>query len=198
MKKLATILFLFNFCFGFSQKDTLPYNPKQELEFDGKRYRKYNNYLTLGIGKAFSNVRSKDQSLISVDFHFHLQRHYLQIGFFMSGDQLLANNNISGHLCYGLRRERNRTNFAAFVGPSYDNFVVAKEDSVGYFHPVINNVLGGYISLQGIYKFKYDLGIGVELFADINEKQQLFGGRIVVYLSGAYRGEKRGFKSKPK
>lgn len=188
---------LFDVCTGLAQRDTLPFNPKEELIFDGKRYRKYNNYLTLGIGKAFSNVRTKDQNLIGVDFQFHIKRNYFQIGFFMSGNDLLANNNISGHLCYGLRRERARTNFAAYIGPSYNYFVVAIKDTAGIYHPLINNLLGGYICLQGIYKFKYDVGIGLELFADINEKQQLFGGRIIIYFSGAFRGEKRGYKSKP-
>ena len=180
------------------KKDTLPYNRKQEIMFDGKRFRVYNNYLSGGIGAGFSSVRPKLQDLIGIDFQFHLTRQYFQIGFLMSGDQLLSNNNIQGHVGYGIRRENNHFNFAAFVGPSYSYFVTAKADTAGINHPVINKTIGAYICVQGIYKFKYDVGIGIELFADLSPLQQMYGGKIVIYFSSAYRGEKRGYKPNKK
>lgn len=196
LKKLIVIFLLFNFVGALAQKDTLPYDRKREIVYDGKRYRKYNNYLTFGVGKAYSTVRKIDQSLIGVDFQFHLMKEYFQVGFFMSGDRLLANNNIQGHVAYGLRIEKNKINFAAFIGPSYSYFVTASApDTAGKTYPIINKTLGGYVCGQFIYKFKYDVGIGIELFADISPLQQMYGGRLVIYFSGAYRGEKRGFKT---
>jgi hypothetical protein len=172
----------------------LPYNKKEEIIYDGKRYRKWNNYLTIGAGKGYSNVRVIDQSVIDVDYTFHLQKQYFQFGVLMSGDQFLSNNNLSAHFGYALRYEKNKYNLAAFAGPSYSYFVTASNDSLQL--PVFHSALGGYVCLQAIYKFKYDLGIGGELFGDISNQQQMYGARLVLYFSGAYRGEKRGVRRK--
>lgn len=198
LKKLVIILALFFQLPLFSQKDTLPYNRKEEIIYDSKRYRKYNNYLTFGMGKGYSDVRRLDQSYINVDYQFHLQRQYFQAGLYMSGDDFLRNNNIQGHLCYGYRHEREKYNLAGFIGPSYSYFVTGKTDTAGYTSPVINNIMGGYLCLQAVYKIKYDVGIGVEIFTDISPLQKTVGGRIIIFFSGAYRGIKRGFKTKPK
>lgn len=198
LKKLLIIFAFLSQLPSFAQKDTLPYNRKEEIVYDSKRYRKYNNYLTFGFGKGYSDIRRLDQSYINVDFQFHIQRNYFQIGMFMSGDDFLRNNNIQGHIGVGYRMERNKYNLAGFVGPSYSYFVTGKTDTAGYTVPIINNVLGGYLCLQGIYKIKYDVGLGVELFADFSILQKMAGARVIFFFSGAYRGVKRGFKTKPK
>ena len=197
--KNALVIFL-TFCFtvGLAQKDTLPFNRKKEIIYDGKRYRVYNDYLTFGAGEAFSDLRAKDQKCINVDFQFHLTKEYFQLGFFMSGDEFLRNTNIQGHFCYGYRHEKEKYNLAAFVGPSYSYFVTGSTDTSGFFVVKSNTSLGGYLCLQGVYKLKYDVGIGLELFADISPLQKIGGVRIVCYFSGAYRGEKRGYKPKKK
>lgn len=193
-----TFLILSIFCFAFTkaQKDTLPYDRKKEIIYDNKRYRVYNNYLTFGAGKAFSDIRRLEQSVVNADFQFHLTKEYFQIGFFMSGDAFLRNTNLQAHLCYGYRYEKEKFNLAGFVGPSYSYFVTGSTDTSGVFTVKSNNTLGGYIVLQGVYKVKYDVGIGLELFADISPLQKMAGARVICYFSGAYRGMKRGFKKK--
>jgi hypothetical protein len=180
------------------KKDSVkPYNRKEEILFDGKRYRKYNNYLTIGAGPNYSSIRSSDQKNIGADFQFHARTQYFQLGAFLSGDDFTNNKNTQFHLGIGLRHERNYYHFAAFIGPSYSIFVTEKKDTAGVVidHPV-STTLGGHISLQAVYKFKYDVGIGGEIFADISNKQQIVGARAIIYFSGAYRGIKRGFKTK--
>lgn len=198
LKKGLLIFLTFCFTLSLAQKDTLPFNRKKEIIYDGKRYRVYNDYLTFGAGEAFSDVRSKDQKCINADFQFHLQKEYFQIGFFMSGDQFLRNTNLQGHLCYGLRREKELYNLAAFIGPSYSYFVTGSTDTSGVFRVRSHESVGGYICLQGVYKVKYDVGLGIELFADLSPEQKIGGVRLILYFSGAYRGEKRGYKSKKK
>ncbi len=198
MKKVIIIFLTFCFSYSIAQKDTLPYNRKKEIIYDGKRYRVYNSYLTFGAGKAYSDIRKDLQSALNVDFQFHLQKEYFQAGFFMSGDEFLRNTNIQGHLCYGYRYEKNLFNLAGFVGPSYSYFVVGSTDTSGIFKVTSNTALGGYICLQGVYKVKYDVGLGIELFADITALQRMVGARVICYFSGAYRGEKRGYKPKKK
>lgn len=197
--KNALLIFL-TFCFTWSlaQKDTLPFNRKKEIIYDGKRYRVYNDYLTFGAGKAYSDIRRIDQSCLNADFQFHLTKEYFQLGFFMSGDQFLRNTNLQGHLCYGYRHEKELYNLAVFVGPSYSYFVTGSTDTSGIFHVKSNTTLGGYICLQGVYKIKYDVGLGIELFADISPLQKIAGARLICYFSGAYRGEKKGYKPKKK
>jgi hypothetical protein len=206
VRKLAvlknTVLIALIVCISFGkaqkffkiQKDTLPYNKKKEIVFDDKRYRVWNNYLTFGAGKGYSDIRNIDQSVLNVDFQFHLQKQYFQMGFFMSGNRFLRNTDLSGHLCYGFRKEKNYVNWAAYVGPSYSYFVTGVVDTSGYVKVTPHAALGGYLCLQAIYKFKYDVGIGLELFADISDQQKIAGIRLVAYFSGAYRGERRGYK----
>jgi hypothetical protein len=198
VKKFLFILFFASFSVVVAQKDTLPFNKKAEIVYDGKRYRVYNNYLTFGICEAYSDIRKKDQVGVNVDYQFHLQKEYFQAGFFMTGDQLLKNTMISGHACFGIRREKQKYNLAGFIGPSYSRFVTGYTDTSGTTYVTPHEVFGGYICLQAIYKPKFDLGIGAELFADISGEQKMAGARLVLYFSGAYRGEKKSgrFRSK--
>lgn len=198
MKKVVFIFFVLLTEFCLAQTDTLPFNRKEEIVFDSKRYRKYNNYLTFGGGLLYSSVRNIDQRVVAADFQFHLQKQYFQLGFLMSGRNFLDNNNLQAHVCFGKRIEKEKMNLALFVGPSYSKFVTAKQDTSGAFFPVVTTGMGGYVCLQAIYKVKYDVGIGIELFGDFTAKQQMGGAKLIVFFSGAYRGVKRGFKTKPK
>ena len=196
MKNALLIILTLCFTYSIAQKDTLPFNRKKEIIYDGKRYRVYNSYLSFGAGLAYSDVRSKEQRCINADFQFHLTKEYFQVGFFMSGDEFLRNTNLQGHICYGKRYEKELFNLAAFVGPSYSYFVTGSTDTSGIFRVRSHETVGGYICLQGVYKIKYDVGIGLELFADISAQQKIAGARVILYFSGAYRGEKRGYKPK--
>lgn len=159
--------------------------------YDGKRYRIHNNYLTLGGGFLSSSIRPAGQKAVGADFHFHVRRQNFQVGTIMSGDQFLSNNNIQFHAAYGLRRERNMTNLAAYIGPS---FFTGVQGTPGVTDPTFYNGWGAYICLQAVSKFvAYDIGLGGELFAEFSEKQNIFGFKIVAFFSGSYRGVKRNY-----
>ncbi len=116
----------------------------------------------------------------------------------MSGDEFLKNTNLSAHICYGLRWEKNFFNWAAFAGPSFSYFLTGEVDTAGTLTVTRNNEVGGYICLQGVYKIKYDVGLGLQLYADINAKQKMVGMSVICFFSSAYRGERRGYKPKKK
>ena len=161
---------------------------REEILYDGKRYRMWNNYLTAGGGFLSSTLRSNSQKMVAVDFHFHIRKQYFQVGGFMSGEEFLSNNNIQGHVCYGLRYERNTVNLAVFAGPSIFTGVTG---TPGVTDPAFYNGWGAYFSLQAVSKFiSYDIGLGGELFADLSEKQRIVGFKIILFFSGAYRGLK--------
>jgi hypothetical protein len=174
-----------------------PYDRKAEVVHQYKRYRKWNNYVTGGAGFAISPQRTEIQRLGGGDFNFHLRDQYLQFGGFISGTSLAyAKNNLQLHLGYGKRFERNYYNIAFFAGPSYSYgfFLIPDTSSSTQLKPEDYSVVGAYASAQFVYKVKYDIGVGLELFADYNSKQQLFGGKIILFFSGAYRGYIPGYK----
>lgn len=175
---------------SFKKADRPPYDRKEEIIYQGKRYRIHNSYLTAGPGFLQSNIRSKLQKTIAMDFQFPIRRHHFQIGVMMSGEEFASNNHIQGHICYGLRAEKNKNNLALYLGPS---FATGVEGQVSTGNPIFYNGFGGYLSIQAVMKISYDIGIGAELFGELSSRQKIIGLKLVAFFSGAYRGPKRNF-----
>lgn len=176
-----------------SKKDTVVFNRKKEIVFDGKRYRVYNNWLSVAAGANYNTKWPKDEKNVGVDFSFHAKEHYFRAGGFLSGTDFTAANNYSFHLGYGLRKEGNRYNLSAFIGPSISYLRRPLSDSTNYNLGTVYNQVGGYAVIEAVYKFKYDVGIGGQLFCDYNQIQMIYGARILLYFSSAYRGIKYGY-----
>jgi hypothetical protein len=111
----------------------------------------------------------------------------------MSGAEFLSNNNIQGHLGYGLRKEKNTSNFAIFGGLSYFTGVIAIEDPKFGLIPLYYQSAGVYFSAQAIIKFTYDIGMGVEAFGEYSPSQSSLGIKFIMFFSGSYRGPKKNF-----
>ena len=176
-----------------NKKDTTAYDKKKEIALDGKRYRVYNNWLSVGAGANYNTRWPKDEKNIAVDFSFHLKKNYFIAGGFLSGTDFTAANNYSFHLGYGLRKEGNKYNLSAFVGPSLSYFRRPLSDSSNYNLGTVYSQVGGYAVIEAVYKLKYDVGIGGQLFCDYNQVQMIYGARILLYFSSAYRGVKYGY-----
>ncbi len=166
------------------------YNPKKEISFDGKKYRVHNNYLTIGAGKARNTYVGALQFNAAADFNFHIKQHRYQTGIILAGKRFGSYDHLQFHVCYGKRFEQNRYNLAGYLGGSYSSMNRSYEDSI--FHPKIVKSPGLYACVQMHYKFKYDLGIGCCFFADFNSTQSLYGIRLELFFSGAYRRAVRG------
>jgi hypothetical protein len=198
IRPLSYILLLL--CLEGIAQDTLrqekkpDYRRKEEIIYYGKRYRIHNNYVTLGAGFLNSSIRSQSQKCGGADFVFHIREQHFQTGLIMSGEELLSNNNLQVHIGYGYRHETNTLNLAVFGGPTWFTGVTAYTDPVsGITRPDFYNGYGAYVSLQGISKFYYDFGLGLELFGDISYRQTTFGFKIIAFFSGAYRGPKKNY-----
>ncbi len=192
MKSIVLILlFLYSFL-SFSQKDSSSYFRKEEIIYDGKLYRKHNNYLTFGPGYSGSTIRSDLQKDIGIDFNFHVRRIYFQTGVNMSGNQFLSNNNVNIVLGIGLRKENNKNNFAIYAGPTYYTGVIGIEDSLG-IRPQFYSGIGVYVAAQAIIKLTYDIGFGIQPYATLNTKQTQAGIKAILFFSGAYRGPKKNY-----
>ncbi len=182
-----------------TKKDTVIFNPKEEISYDGKRYRVYNNWLSVGAGVGYNSHWSKDEKdekNIAADFSFHIKQYYFRLGGFLSGRDFNLTNNYSFHGCIGLRKETPKYNLSGFIGPSSSYFRRPLSDSTEYgLQTVLSSVynrVGGYACLEAVYKIKYDVGVGGQIFCDYNEVQTVYGVRLIVYFSGAYRGIKYG------
>lgn len=111
----------------------------------------------------------------------------------MSGEEFLSNNNIEGHLGYGLRKETTKFNFAAYGGATYYTGVVGRTDSVGNPIPQYYSGVGFYVCGQAVTKLTYDIGLGLEVFGQASKFQSMAGLKIMLFFSGAYRGLKKNF-----
>jgi hypothetical protein len=182
----------------FSQEKTTKEMPeyyrKEEILYEGKRYRIHNNYLTAGAGYLTSSMRIAEQRGVGFDLHFHLYKnHHLQIGGMMSGPYFLGNNNTQGHFGYGLRKETVKRHMAAYVGMTYYTGVTEATDTLGNPVPYYFQGSGIYASAQYVTKLTYDIGIGVEVFGELSQRQNIAGFKLMMYFSGAYRGVKRNY-----
>ncbi len=190
MKKFLVIFIFFSSLKCFSQKDTSKYDRLEEIIDNDKRYALHNNYLQAGAGFGGSTIRKTEQSSIGIDFVFHIKRQHFQLGFLMSGDKFLANNNLSGHLGYCYRIEDERRNIAFTAGVSQNKGGIAAHlDGTDTIPELLYRNPGIYLSASYIKKLTYDIGIGVELIAELNQTQQFVGIKGVLFFSGAYRGK---------
>lgn len=168
------------------------YNRKAEIKLDGKKYRIYNNYVTFGIGKGYNSIWNQGFVTTGIDFNFHLGKTYFQAGGYVQGPGFYNKEQVQLHLAGGYRKESYQYFWAAFGGISYSNGYypvmvngIVHQDSTVY--PIMSQV-GAYAALQMFYKLKFDYGIGLTVFGDVNSKQYMVGARIELFFSGAYRG----------
>jgi hypothetical protein len=197
MLRFVLILSLFLVSNLKAQVDSVKkFDPKEEIAFDGKRYRVFNNWLSIGPGAGYNSHWPKDEKNVAVDFSFHIKDKYFRIGSFMSGVDFTAANNYNFHLQYGLRKETTKYNLAAFIGPSYSYFKRPLSDSISFGLPnILNKVyseFGAYACVEAIYKIKYDVGLGGQVFCDFNRVQLVYGVRLIAYFSSSFRGVKYG------
>ncbi|MBS1651366.1 MAG: hypothetical protein JSU07_05070 [Bacteroidetes bacterium] len=169
------------------------YYRKEEIIYNNKRYRIYNNYLTLGAGYANSSFRNDIQKTINVDFNFHIRKLYFQSSFMISGSDFLGTSDIELKGGVGYRKEQVKNNMAAYVGAGYSTgaYAVPDPNNPGYTMGAIYEAPLIYACASYVYKLEYDIGAGLELFTSYSTRQFMFGGKLILYFSGAYRGPKK-------
>ena len=169
-----------------------PYDRKREIRLDGKKYRIYNNYVTFGVGKAYNSAWKQLFLATAADFNFHIAKAHFQLGGFLQGQNFYTRQQVQLHLGGGYRRESYQYFWAAFGGLSYTNgyypfTLKTMGGSDSLIHPVMS-VPGLYAAVQLFYKLRFDYGIGLTVFGDVNQLQSTVGARIELFFSGAYRG----------
>ncbi|MCC6691425.1 MAG: hypothetical protein IT235_07825 [Bacteroidia bacterium] len=183
------ILFFALSAFSISAQHTKSDKPvwKQDTVFGDNIFRKHSNWISAGGGLAANNQIKNSQFVFGLDYNLHIHTQYFQLGLFLSGDRFGSYNNYQFHGCYGKRIETTSINFSYFGGASYSVFF---EQAGSNYSQTPKNSVGAYACAQLIKKIKYDVGIGLSVFADINFSQSVMGAKVDVYLSGAYKGKK--------
>jgi hypothetical protein len=155
---------------------------------NNKKLSYYNNWLTIGGGINQNLTYNRKFGFAGgLDFNFHIQRHYFELGAFLSGEQFGFYDNYEFHLGYGKRYEDKDVHFAGFACLSYSTGYGKVGDTV-YTRPFKQP--GIFAQVEAVKKVTYDVGIGASFFVDYNQEQSIFGARLILYFSGAYRGKK--------
>jgi hypothetical protein len=191
IKLFFLCLFLFSIVSFYSQPKG-DFDRKKEITYDGKRYRVFNNYLTAGGGTCYNSYIQNTNLNIGVDFNYHIRQVYFQSGIFLAGPQFGNYSHLQLHTAVGKRFELNKFNMAGYLGPSM-SFINRPiiDTALNQIRSRILQPLGFHAAVQFTYKFKYDVGIGVSLFSDINKDQSVYGVRLELFFSGAFLGDKK-------
>jgi hypothetical protein len=191
MRSVYLLVFLLCAAAGLGQPKGA-YDKKREITYDGKRYSVFNNYLTIGGGTEYNTYVQNTQLNLGGDYNFHITNIYFQTGFFLAGNSFGNWNHLQLHGAIGKRFELKKFNMAGYLGGSFSSINRPLFDSTlnDYVSRTLKP-LGLHATVQFTYKFKYDVGIGIALFSDINKAQSVYGVRLELYFSSAFRGYRR-------
>lgn len=185
-------VFLYGLALKAQFKDTLPYNRKHELLYRGKRYAIYNNYLLMGAGYNYSSLHADPplQTNYGMQFVFHIRKQHFQGGVLVSGRSFTWSRHIALFGGYGYRKEDLKYNLGVFAGACYNYGILPPRITISDTIPAkLYERWGGYVSAHYIKKLYYDIGIGVEVFVNVDPKHLMAGGKAIMFFSGAYRGK---------
>ena len=188
------------FCFLFFQEgwgqnnDPIPW--KRDTIIKDNVFKIYSNWLSGGGGVGQSSLRGKMPQFVGgVDYNFHIQDKYFQVGVLVSGDaydnygffQYSNYTNYELHACLMKRYETAALNFSYCGGLAVSEFYIWNDTQQQYD---LNKTVKLYLCAQLIRKITYDVGVGLDVFADVNMQQSLFGARAVLFFCGSYKGKK--------
>ncbi|HIE15474.1 MAG TPA: hypothetical protein EYP69_00970 [Bacteroidales bacterium] len=167
---------------------------REDTIINNRIYRSYSNYLLLSVGKSYNFKNTEIETSGEVGYVFRIVNQFFQVGYHLSSDQFFLNrsyqklNNI--FLMYGLRKEKINKNTDIFFGLSYAyGSTYWGVDSKGDILYKGFSVPGFRISLDYEWKIFYDIGIGLNGYAEWNQYYPLIGIKLNIYFSGAFRGE---------
>lgn len=189
--------------------------PKKIL-YDNKIYKLNAGFTSIGTGIFISNHLNYIMKGLSVEFNFHFFKEcFIQAGL----SRILYNEKFY----YPTRKDINISYFTFYLSPfvfKWEDidfaFILTPigmtygggyKDETYYYQGIItkdstntiqNNYFGTnfYSSIQCYYKFKYDLGIGGNVYAEFNQMNNfmIVGFKLSFYFSAAFKGN----QTKPK
>lgn len=219
IKRVILYFFAINHLFLFSQNklkvDTIFVDsiPKKIL-YDNKIYKLNAGFFALNGGYYISNNLTTTMKGINFNFNFHiLKEWYAQVGLIRLKDeqsfQFPEKKDVSvsyfNLLFSPFVIKTENIHFAFILNPVGVSYGGGYKDETYHYKGIIaqdstetiqNNYFGlnFYSTVQCIYKFKYDLGIGLGAYAEFSTNNTLIAGlNISLYFSAAFKG----YQTKP-
>lgn len=166
---------------------------REDTVIENKIYRPYSNYLLVSLGKSYNIKNTEVETSGELGYVFRIVNQFFQAGYHVSSDQFFLNRSYQKlndiYLMYGIRKENTHRNTDVFLGISYAyGSTYWGRDSLNrkLFHGF--SVPGIRISADYEWKIYYDIGIGLNGYAEWNQYYPIVGLKINVYFSGAFRG----------
>ena len=166
---------------------------REDTVIENKIYRPYSNYLLLSVGKSYNIKNGEVETSGEVGYVFRVVDQFFQAGYHLSSDQFFLNRSYQKlndiYIMYGIRKETINRNMDVFLGVSYAyGSTYWETDSLNKKWYKGFSVPGIRISADYEWKIFYDIGLGLNGYAEWNQYYPIIGFKINVYFSGAYRG----------
>lgn len=165
-----------------------------EVNYKGNIYRQGSNWISFGFGPSYKIGANNWNQSFSLSYHYRFRGVYFNLGWHYSTSKLIGFRPIrilhqmdflnDIHLGAGLRVEGRWHHIGFFICPSWAFSLIPSSDSnhSSEFH----NNLGVVINTEIIFKYLYDMGVGVNIFGSFNKRTQLAGVQLRFYFSNAF------------
>lgn len=167
-----------------------------EVKYKNNVYKKGSNWFSFGLGGGYHIGSDSWNQSFALAYHYRFRGVYFNAGWHYSTSKLIGVQNHKlrilhqmeflndFHLGAGLRTEGRWHNIGFFIGPSCATTLIpnSENSAVSTFH----TQLGAYVETEFIFKYLYDMGIGVSLFGSFNKRYQVAGLQLTFYFSNAF------------
>lgn len=182
--------------------------PKKIL-YDKKIYKLNAGFTNISAGYFLSNNINYLMKGVSVSVNFHtFKEYFIQVGltriaaneaFYYPQRKDITVRYFTFHLSPIVAKMEN-LHFAFIFNPIGITYGGGYKDETYHYEGIIakdstltiqNNYFGMnfYSSIQCIYKFKYDVGVGADLYAEYNQNSfMIVGLKLSFYFSAAFKG----------
>jgi hypothetical protein len=194
IKRVKNILFVVivihaNFLICQAQDDKY-----EEFIMGNKIYKPGCGWFKIGFGKSYNFKLNTIETNSNLCYSFRIKKYSFQLGYHVSSDQFITARTLQRlndlYFSTGLRKESEKSNISIFTGPSYAYGAhYLHTDSMGEKYYRGFTRIGWIINIEYTRKIFYDLGLGLSMFASINNRYQVSGLMLHLYLSNAYRGQ---------
>ena len=196
---LVCLFLVLNFQGWAQQMGPKPW--KRDTIIGDNVFKKYNNWVDVQFGEVIQNSNEPHitQIVAGVDYHFHIQKEYWQVGLLATGPafdqyhyfQYANYDNYQFHFCYEKRLETKAYNFSYAGGLSYSMYGIWNDFTSQYDQ---REAVKLYLDVRYVQKLTFDVGVGLCAFADFNFNQLLTGVKADFFFSGSYKGKKSEFE----
>ena len=165
-----------------------------EVKHGNNVYQKGSNWLNIGFGKSYHLETESYNQNIALAGYFRYKAVFFNAGWHFSTPEIVNWKPFKivrsveylndFHAGAGLRFEDRWYHFGFFIGPSWATTLVPNEENPKI--STLNHQLGAHVELQLIYKYFYDMGVGVSLYGSFNKRYQVAGVQLTFYFSNAF------------